>query len=185
MAYRKITVSNSSFVRNKLLGNLYSIQTINTHDYYKGEVWANCHTVNFIKLKCTWIRSRILDVYEIWYIFSWAGQLNLYSDWLHAARSGIESQWGRPSRPALGPTKPPVKRILCLFRGRGGRGMGLTPTPHLVSKVLEKSRAIPLLTLRACVAYKNGRNLPTWYIFSKIHYIFWLFLQLFNCKHTL
>jgi len=30
--------------------------------------------------------------------------------------------------------------------------------PHLVPKVLEKSRAIPLLTLRACVAYKKGEN---------------------------
>ena len=32
------------------------------------------------------------------------------------------------------------------------------PHPHLVPKVLEKSRAIPLLTLRACVAYKKGEN---------------------------
>jgi len=30
-----------------------------------------------------------------------------------------------------------------------------------VPKVLEKSRAIPVLTLRACVAYKKGENLPT------------------------
>ena len=37
---------------------------------------------------------------------------------------------------------------------------GWSSTPHLVSKVLEKSRAIPLLTLRACVAYKKGENLP-------------------------
>jgi len=45
--------------------------------------------------------------------------------------------------------------------GRGGREVGLTTYPHLVPKVLEKSRAIPLLTLRACVAYKKGENLPT------------------------
>ena len=45
--------------------------------------------------------------------------------------------------------------------GRGGRGVGLTPHPYLVPKFLEKSRAIPLLTLRACVAYKKGENLPT------------------------
>ena len=38
--------------------------------------------------------------------------------------------------------------------------MGLTP-PNLVPKVLEKSKAMPLLTLKACVAYKNGENLPT------------------------
>ena len=37
--------------------------------------------------------------------------------------------------------------------------MGLHPPPHVVPKVLEKSRAIPLLTLRACVFYKKGENL--------------------------
>ena len=48
-----------------------------------------------------------------------------------------------------------------VFSGcRGGRCVGLTPHSHLVPKVLEKSRAIPLLTLRACVAYKKGENLP-------------------------
>ena len=43
--------------------------------------------------------------------------------------------------------------------GRGGRGVGLTPHPHLVPKVIEKSTAIPLLTLRAFVAYEKGENL--------------------------
>ena len=38
--------------------------------------------------------------------------------------------------------------------------MGLTPHRHLVPKILEKSRAKPLLTPRACVAYKKGENLP-------------------------
>ena len=44
--------------------------------------------------------------------------------------------------------------------------LGLThpplPQPNLVPEVLEKSRAIPLLTLRARVAYKKGENLPTY-----------------------
>jgi len=40
------------------------------------------------------------------------------------------------------------------------------PTPHLVPKVLKKRIAIPLLTLRDCVAYKNGENLPTYFNFS-------------------
>ena len=34
------------------------------------------------------------------------------------------------------------------------------PHPHLVPRVLEKSRAIPLLTLKAFVACKKGENLP-------------------------
>ena len=45
--------------------------------------------------------------------------------------------------------------------------MGMTPPQtHLVPKVLEKSRAVPLLTLRACVTYKMGVNLPNIYIFE-------------------
>ena len=49
-----------------------------------------------------------------------------------------------------------------IFPGsRDGRGVGLSPHPNLVPKVLEKSTAIPLLTLRVSVAYKNGENLPT------------------------
>jgi len=43
--------------------------------------------------------------------------------------------------------------------------VGLTPPPHLVPKVIEKSRAIRLLTQRARVAYKKGENLPTILLF--------------------
>ena len=42
--------------------------------------------------------------------------------------------------------------------GRDSRGVGLTPQPLLVPKVLEKSRAIPLLTKRACMTYKERVN---------------------------
>jgi hypothetical protein len=61
----------------------------------------------------------------------------------------------RPSRPALRPVKPPVKWVPVFSGGRGGRGIGLTPTPSKC-RGPRKSRAIPLLTLRACVAYKMG-----------------------------
>jgi len=44
--------------------------------------------------------------------------------------------------------------------GRGGHGVRLTPHSLLVPKVLEKSRAMPLLALRAGVAYKKDENLP-------------------------
>ena len=39
----------------------------------------------------------------------------------------------RPSKPALGSIQPPVQWVPGLSRGRGGRGVGLTP-PQLVSK---------------------------------------------------
>ena len=66
----------------------------------------------------------------------------------------------RLSRPALGPTQPPVQWVPSLPGGRGGREVGLTPHPHLECRGPRKSRAIPLLTLGAFVAYKKGENLP-------------------------
>ena len=39
----------------------------------------------------------------------WAGQLNRYSDWLRAGRSGIESRWGRDFPPVqTGPVLHPA-----------------------------------------------------------------------------
>jgi hypothetical protein len=44
-----------------------------------------------------------------------------------------------------------------------------TPHPLLVPKILEKSRAIRLLTLRAFVAYKKGENIPNNIVFECIN----------------
>jgi hypothetical protein len=64
-----------------------------------------------------------------------------------------------PSRPVLRPTQPPVKMGTGSFPGvKCGRGVGLTTHPLLVPRSC-KSRAIPLLTLWAFVAYKKGENL--------------------------
>jgi len=67
----------------------------------------------------------------------------------------------RPSRQALGSTQPPVKWIQGLSQGWRWPGLGADPHPHLECRGPRKSRAIPLLTLRACVAYKMGENRPT------------------------
>ena len=71
----------------------------------------------------------------------------------------------RPSRPALGLVQCTMYNGYRVFPGgRGSRVMGLTPHTRLVSKVLEKSTAILLLTLWACVAYKNGENQPLYVV---------------------
>ena len=66
---------------------------------------------------------------------------------------GIESRWGRDfphmTRPALGPTQPPVQLVPALIPGvKSGRSVTLTPHPLLVAWS-RKGRAIPVLPLWA------------------------------------
>jgi hypothetical protein len=51
---------------------------------------------------------------------------------------------------------------------KSGRGVKLTPHPHLVQRSRKKSRAIPLLSLRAFMAYDRVK--PTYKIHNyKMH----------------
>jgi len=82
---------------------------------------------------------------------------------LRAGRSGIESRWGRDFPPVqTGPGAHPASCRMGTGSLPGVEAAGAWgwPPPHLECRSPRKSRAIPLLTLRAFVAYK--RELETY-----------------------
>jgi hypothetical protein len=72
---------------------------------------------------------------------------------------GFESRWRRdfphPSRPALGPTRPPMQWIPCLSWGWSGQGVASATHLPSSAEVKERVSAIPLFPLWAFVAWSR------------------------------
>jgi hypothetical protein len=104
-----------------------------------------------------WGRLYSSDLWEMWFFalicISGPGSVVGITTGYILDGPGIESRWGRGfphlSRPALGPTQPPVQWVPCLSRGvKSSRAVKLTPHT-LLMPWSRKSRAIPLLPLWA------------------------------------
>jgi hypothetical protein len=99
------------------------------------------------------------------------------SDSLRTGRSGIEFRWRRdfphPSRPALGPTKPPKQWVPGLPGGEVAGVWRWPPPPHLAPR-LEKGQSYTSTPLWAFVAS------------SKVSFTFTLFLPLplWTCRRA-
>ena len=87
---------------------------------------------------------------------------------------GIESQWGRdfphPSRPALGPTQPPIQCVPVFSRGYSGTGVVLTTYHQLPSSTEVKERVGICLLLYGYWVFPGGRATEAWCLSPTINF---------------
>ena len=79
-----------------------------------------------------------IEIIAVTDIYGWAGIATHYA----LDGPGIESRWGRdfphPSRPALGPTQPPIQRVLALVLRVMWPECGADHTPPSSAEVKER-----------------------------------------------
>jgi len=83
-------------------------------------------------VRCNPTRTQSYYYYYYYYYYG-PGWLSRFSDSLRTGRSGDRIPVGQnflhPSRPALGPTKPPIQWLRVFPVGKMGRGVARPPTP--------------------------------------------------------
>ena len=87
-------------------------------------------------------RLFVININIIIIVVKWPRQLNRYTDSVRAGRSGnripMKARSPRPTRPALGPTPPPIKWIPGLFPGDKAAGVLRWPPTSSSTEVKEK-----------------------------------------------
>ena len=134
-AWNKLS-ENPRFRCNKPANNRLSYGTIRSENVQGtgngpslvGSVRGKLEKGGDLNIYCIWIRSRD----------SVGGIATCY--WLEG--TGIESRWKRdfphPSRPALGPTQPPIQWVPGLTPGVKRRGRGVDHPPPTRADVIER-----------------------------------------------
>jgi hypothetical protein len=106
---------------------------------------------------------------SVFYTKVWAAQLSQYSAWLRTGRPGFDPRQRQrifpltsASRPAVGPTQPPVQRVLGALSSGVKRCRGVMLTTHLLLVPrLRKSRSCILLSPKCAPIERNGTTLPS------------------------
>jgi hypothetical protein len=124
----------------------------------------------FIFLVCACQRHLLGKFFSVYFRFMEPGWLSQYSDWLRTGQPGLDPRQmhrifllASASRPALGPTQPPVHWVPGVLSPgvKRSRGVTLTTHPHLVPR-LSMSRSYT----------SSPPSAPPWHVAGQLYFFF-------------